>query len=152
MAFANRPITAKEDIEVRHSSHGRFRQQVNFLRHPLLQDEQLPLSNILTAELVVPALQALRICWLDRTHSPLVTLWAFSARSRMQIIPVEHTGHHGSGSQQPWPQSTLPEFQERNPDAEGLPAMIAIQANGDFCSAYASMGLNCSHSGSFTSS
>jgi Transposase DDE domain len=85
--FANKPITGKEAIEMRYSSRGRFQQQVNFLRHQFLQDEQLPLSNILSAELVAQALKALSVYWLDRIYSPLVTLWVFLS----QVLSADHS-------------------------------------------------------------
>jgi len=72
---------------MRYSSRGRFQQQVNFLRHQFLQDEQLPLSNILSAELVTQALKALSVCWLDRIYSPLVTLWVFLS----QVLSADHS-------------------------------------------------------------
>lgn len=72
---------------MRYSSRGRFQQQVNFLRHQFLQDEQLPLSNILSAELVAQALKALSVCWLDRIYSPLVTLWVFLS----QVLSADHS-------------------------------------------------------------
>jgi len=72
---------------MRHSSRGRFQQQVNFLRHQFLQDEQLPLSNILSADLVAQALKALSVCWLDRIYSPLVTLWVFLS----QVLSADHS-------------------------------------------------------------
>jgi len=72
---------------MRYSSRGLFQQQVNFLRHQFLQDEQLPLSNILSAELVAQALKALSVCWLDRIYSPLVTLWIFLS----QVLSADHS-------------------------------------------------------------
>jgi hypothetical protein len=33
---------------MRYSNRGWFQQQVNFLRHQFLQEEQLPLSNVLS--------------------------------------------------------------------------------------------------------
>jgi hypothetical protein len=85
--FANKPITGKEAIAMRYSNRGRFQQQVNFLRHQFLQDEQLPLSNVLSAELVAQALKALSVCWLDRIYSPLVTLWVFLS----QVLSADHS-------------------------------------------------------------
>jgi Transposase DDE domain len=72
---------------MRYSNRGRFQQQVNFLRHQFLQDEQLPLSNVLSAELVTQALKALSVCWLDRIYSPLVTLWVFLS----QVLSADHS-------------------------------------------------------------
>jgi hypothetical protein len=85
--FANKPITGKEATEMRYSSRGRFQQQVNFLRHQFLQDDKLPLSNILSAQLVAQALTALGVCWLDRIYSPLITLWVFLG----QVLSADHS-------------------------------------------------------------
>jgi hypothetical protein len=72
--FANKPITSKEATEMRYSSRGQFKQQVNFLRYQFLQDDELPLSNILSAKLISQALTAIGVCSLDRIYSPLITL------------------------------------------------------------------------------
>jgi hypothetical protein len=47
------------------------------LRRQFLQEGRLPFSNVLTAESIVPALQAIEGCWKDRIYPPLVTLWVF---------------------------------------------------------------------------
>jgi hypothetical protein len=62
---------------VRYFNQGRFRQQVEFLRSQFLQEGELPLSNVLSEEVVAEALAAISTCWLDRIYSPLVTLWVF---------------------------------------------------------------------------
>jgi hypothetical protein len=53
------------------------RKQFRFLRRQFLQDGKLPFSDVLTAETIAPALQAIEGCWKDRIYSPLVTLWVF---------------------------------------------------------------------------
>ena len=58
-------------------SQGRFRQQIRFLRRQYLQEGRLPFANVLSAAVIVQALQSLDACWLDRIYSPLVTLWVF---------------------------------------------------------------------------
>ena len=72
-------------------NHGRFRQQVRFLRRQFLQDGELPFTNVLPERSVTQALKALNIVWLDRVYSPLVTLWVSAAvpmrpLARMRII------------------------------------------------------------------
>jgi len=46
-------------------NQGVFRQQVRFLRHQYLQDGDLPFSNVLSEEVVVRSLTAIKTCWLD---------------------------------------------------------------------------------------
>jgi hypothetical protein len=62
---------------MRHSNHGRFRQQAQLLRRQFLQDGDLPFTNALSEEVVEQALQASNTRWKDRIFSPLVTLWVF---------------------------------------------------------------------------
>jgi Transposase DDE domain len=66
---------------------GRFRQQVRFLRRQFLQDEVLPFSNVLSDQAVAQALTAIKLCWLDRIYSPLVTLWVFLG----QVLNADHS-------------------------------------------------------------
>jgi len=56
---------------MRHSNRDAFRDQLNFLRRPFLQDGDLPFTNVLTEEVVAQALTAIT-GWLDRIFSPLV--------------------------------------------------------------------------------
>ena len=58
-------------------NHGRFREQVRFLRRQFLQDGDLPFTDVLSEGAVAHALAALNVVWLDRIYSPLVTLWVF---------------------------------------------------------------------------
>jgi hypothetical protein len=59
------------------SNHGRFCQQVRFLRRQFLQDGELPFTDVLSDGMVTQALNALNVVFLDRVYSPLVTLWVF---------------------------------------------------------------------------
>jgi hypothetical protein len=70
-----------------HSNHGRFRQQVQFLRSQFLQNGDLPFTDILTEKVVAQALTALSKDWLDRIFSPLVTLWVFLG----QVLSADHS-------------------------------------------------------------
>jgi hypothetical protein len=69
-----------------HSNPGSFRAQVSFLRRQFLQDGELPFTNVLTEEVIAPALTALG-GWLDRIFSPLVTLWVFLG----QVLGADHS-------------------------------------------------------------
>src|SRR5205807_87039 len=72
---------------MRHSNHGRFRQQVQFLRRQFLQNGDLPFTDILTEKVVAQALTTLCKDWLDRIFSPLVTLWVFLS----QVLSADHS-------------------------------------------------------------
>ncbi len=72
---------------MRFSNHGRFRQQVRFLRRQFLQDGDLPFSNVLSEELIAQALTAIDVCWMNRIYSPLVTLWVFLG----QVLSADHS-------------------------------------------------------------
>jgi DDE family transposase len=72
---------------MRHSNHGRVRQQVQFLRRQFLQNGDLPFTDILTEKVVAQALTALSKDWLDRIFSPLVTLWVFLG----QVLSADHS-------------------------------------------------------------
>ena len=69
------------------SNHGRFRQQVRFLRRQFLQDGELPFTDVLSEGTVAQALKALNVVWLDRIYSPLVTLWVFLG----QVLSQDHS-------------------------------------------------------------
>jgi hypothetical protein len=62
---------------MRYFSQGRLQQQMSFLRRQFLQDGNLAFSDVLSEEIVVQALTAINVVWLDRIYSPLVTLWVF---------------------------------------------------------------------------
>ena len=72
---------------MQYSNHGRFRQQVSFLRQQFLQDGDLPFSNVLSEGIILQALTALNLSWLDRIYSPLVTLWIFLG----QVLSADHS-------------------------------------------------------------
>jgi hypothetical protein len=69
------------------SNHGRFRQQVRFLRRQFLQDGELPFTDVLCEGTVTQALKALNVVWLERVYSPLVTLWVFLG----QVLSQDHS-------------------------------------------------------------
>jgi hypothetical protein len=69
------------------SIHGRFCQQVRFLRRQFLQDGDLPFTDVLSESAVAQALKALDVVWLDRIYSPLVTLWIFLG----QVLSQDHS-------------------------------------------------------------
>jgi Transposase DDE domain len=69
------------------SIHGRFREQVRFLRRQFLQDGDLPFTDVLSESAVAHALKALDVVWLDRIYSPLVTLWVFLG----QVLSQDHS-------------------------------------------------------------
>jgi hypothetical protein len=69
------------------SIHGRFREQVRFLRRQFLQDGELPFTDILSERAVAQALKASDVVWLDRIYSPLVTLWVFLG----QVLSQDHS-------------------------------------------------------------
>jgi hypothetical protein len=58
-------------------SRGSFRQQASFLRQQFLQEDGLPFGSVLSEGVVAGALEAIKVTWLDRIYSPLVTLWVF---------------------------------------------------------------------------
>jgi hypothetical protein len=63
-----------------------FRQQARFLRRQFLQDGDLPLTDVLTEELIAHAMTTIGN-WLDRIFSPLVTLWVFLG----QVLSADHS-------------------------------------------------------------
>ena len=88
------------------STHGRFRQQVRFLRRQFLQDSELPFTDVLPESTIAQALKALNIGWLDRIYSPLVTLWVFlgqvlSADSSCRAAVARLIAHRVSRGQSP---------------------------------------------------
>jgi hypothetical protein len=72
---------------MRYSNHGRFRQQVRFLRRQFLQDGDLPFATALSEATIAPALQSIDAPWKDRVFSPLVTLWTFLS----QVLSADHS-------------------------------------------------------------
>src|SRR5215831_17701876 len=82
----NYSLTGKEVPSMRSRHPASFRDQVNFLRRPFLQDGDLPFTNVLTEAVSAQALTALS-GWLDRIFSPLVTLWVFLG----QVLSADHS-------------------------------------------------------------
>jgi hypothetical protein len=72
---------------MRYFSQGRLQQQMSFLRRQFLQDGNLAFSDVLSEEIVVQALTAINVVWLDRIYSPLVTLWVFLG----QVLSADHS-------------------------------------------------------------
>jgi len=72
---------------MRHCSQGRFRQQLRFLQQQYLQDGNLPFSDILSSEMIEQALTSLKIGWVDRVFTPLVTLCVFLN----QVLSSDHS-------------------------------------------------------------
>lgn len=72
---------------MRNCNHGRFQQQIRFLRCQFLQDGDLPFSNVLSEEIVEQALAAVAVVWNDRIYTPLVTLWVFLG----QVLSADHS-------------------------------------------------------------
>ena len=52
MEFGNQFVTGKEATRMRCSHPASFHQQVNFLRRQLLQDDDLPFTDVLTEEVI----------------------------------------------------------------------------------------------------
>src|SRR3954449_6897498 len=80
------PPTRQETRRMRHAHPGSFRQQARFLRRQFLQDGDLPLTDVLTEDVIAGALAAVGD-WLDRIFSPLVTLWVFLG----QVLSADHS-------------------------------------------------------------
>ena len=72
---------------MRFSNHGRFREQVRFLKRQFLQDSDLPFGDTLTNQIVAQAMTAVEGVWKDRIYSPLVTLWVFLS----QVLSADHS-------------------------------------------------------------
>ena len=72
---------------MRFSNHGRFREQVRFLKRQFLQDGSLPFGDTLTNQIVAQAMTAVEGVWKDRIYSPLVTLWVFLS----QVLSADHS-------------------------------------------------------------
>ena len=57
-----------------HSKQVRLERQIKFLRRQYLQGSDLPLSDVLSKQVIVQALAAIDSCWKQRIYSPIVTL------------------------------------------------------------------------------
>jgi hypothetical protein len=86
MEVYSHSLTSKEATPMRRSRQRSLREQVGFLRRQFLQDGDLPFTDILTEDVITPALAAAGT-WLDRVFSPLVTLWVFLA----QVLSADHS-------------------------------------------------------------
>src|SRR6476469_2001390 len=86
MVVGDNPSSARRP-RMRSYNHGRFQQQASFLKRQYLQDGALPFTNVLSEGIVAQSLAALRICWLDRIYSPVVTLWVFLG----QVLSADHS-------------------------------------------------------------
>jgi IS4 transposase len=86
MGLGNHPVTGREATRMRHPHPGSFREQLSFLRRQVLQDGDLPFTNVLTEEVLAQAL-ATATGWLGRIFSPLVTLWVFLG----QVLSADHS-------------------------------------------------------------
>jgi len=64
-----------------------IRRQVSFLRQQFLQEGDLPLTGVLSLEMIAPALEAISRGWNDRIYTPLVTLWVFLS----QVLSADHS-------------------------------------------------------------
>ena len=58
-------------------NHGRFQQQIRFLRRQFLQDGDLPFAKVLTSASIAKAVQLAGLNWRERIFTPIVTLWVF---------------------------------------------------------------------------
>ena len=72
---------------MRFSNHGRFREQVRFLKRQFLQDEGLSFGDVLTDDFIAQAMTAVEGVWKDRIYTPLVTLWVFLS----QVLSADHS-------------------------------------------------------------
>ena len=72
---------------MRHFSQDWFREQFGFLKRQFVQEGDLPLTNVLSEETIVPALEEIDVCWKDRIYTPLVTLWVFLS----QVLSADHS-------------------------------------------------------------
>ena len=68
----------------------RFQQQFRFLKRQFLQDDALPLGDVLSEQIVAKALTDNAVDWVDRIYSPLVTLWVFLG----QVLSADHSCRH----------------------------------------------------------
>jgi hypothetical protein len=86
MEMDNSSLTVKEAATMFLRHAGSIRDQLSTLRRQVLQDGDLPFTNILTEQLIAQALAAIT-GWLDRNFPPLVTLWVFLG----QVLSADHS-------------------------------------------------------------
>lgn len=117
---------------MRNCNHGRFRQQLRFLRRQFLQDADLPFTDVLSEEVVAQALTAINVYWMDRVYSPLVTLWVFLN----QVLSADHScrgavarliAHRLSRGQRPCSADTGAYCQARKRLPENFFSIVACQ-------------------------
>lgn len=72
---------------MRNCKRRRIREQFGLLRRQFLQEDQLPLSNVLSQTVLRQALESLDFAWKDRVYTPLITLWIFLS----QVISADHS-------------------------------------------------------------
>lgn len=58
-------------------NHGRFQQQIRFLRRQFLQDGDLPFAKVLSSASIAKVIESTGLNWRERIFSPIVTLWVF---------------------------------------------------------------------------
>lgn len=59
---------------MRYSNQGRLLQQVRFLRRQFLQDGGLPFSNVLSEGIVLQAVAAIDVYWMDTSRETMPVL------------------------------------------------------------------------------
>lgn len=99
-------------------NHGRFREQIRFLRRQFLQDGGLPFTNVLSEQSIADALSHNDVRWKERVYSPLVTLWVFlgqilSADQSCASAVARLIAHRVSRSQSPCSSETSAYCQAR---------------------------------------
>ena len=110
---------------MRDCNHGRFRQQIRFLRRQFLQDGELPFRNVLSEEIVEQALTAVGVVWNDGIYTPLVTLWVclgqvLSADQSCRAAVARLLAHRVSQGQSPCSSETSAYCQARKRLPEGF--------------------------------
>ena len=130
MDLANDSSPGKEANRMRDFNHGRFQQQVRFLRRQFLQDGGLPFTNALTSTTVEQALTAAGVIWNDSIYTPLVTLWVFlgqvlSADRSCRGAVTRLIAHRRSQGQRPCSSKTGAYCQARKRLPENVIATIA---------------------------
>ncbi len=96
---------------MRHSSHGRLRQQVASLRQQFLQEGQLPFTEVLSAGCLEEAVREIKAPWKVRIFTPLVTLWVFlgqvlAADQSCRAAVARLIAHRVSGGLKPFSSET----------------------------------------------
>jgi hypothetical protein len=131
MVCENKTII-EEATRVRYYKRGRFQQQVGFIRRQFLQDGGLPFTDVLSEDIVLRALTAIKLLWRDRIYSPLVTLWVFlgqvlSADSCCRAAVARLLAHRLAQGQSPCSPETGAYCQARKRLPEQLFSRVARQ-------------------------